>query len=331
MNTDSIPAIERQGYTLREASFLYLVAVHSGYFMRRHFARFLDRVDGAMCTHFLRKATTRGHVRRLSFSQNRHVYHLQSKTIYRLCGVEDSQNRRMKGEAGLKHRLMTLDYVLDDLDERFLAAAEKKVEFFTQDMGVPLDVLPWLSFGDAGTNSRFFIDHAPISVQPHERHRWLVRIAYIDDGAKTIKPFCRFLSEYEALLRKLPAFELVYAADADLNFPAATEEFLRRFPPAGASPLFPHGVEHFLSFARARLRWERSDGRVELAELRTLQEGQKVYRTARHDSLYTRLVSGAVTEQELRGVSRATQEFRFETYLLEESYPFGTPRYRGRH
>lgn len=331
MNTDPIPAIERQGYTMREASFLYLVAVHSGYFMRRHFARFLDRVDGAMCSHFLTKALKRGHVRRLSFAQNRHVYHVQSKTIYRLSGVEDSQNRRMKGEAGLKHRLMTLDYILDDLGEQFLATAKQRLEFFTQVLGVPLDVLPGLSFGEAATGNRHFVGPALISVQSDERHRWLVRIAYIDEGAKTIKPFRRFLSGYDTLLRTLPAFELVYAADADLNFPAAMEEFLRRFPPAGTSALFPYGVEHFLGFARARLRWERSGGRVELAELQTLQEGQKVYRTAGYDSLYARLVNGIVTEQEVRGSSKTSQEFRFETCLLEESYPFRMPRYRGRH
>lgn len=331
MSTDCIPAIERQGYTLREASFLYLVAAHSGYFMRRHFARLLDRVDGAMCTHFLTKAGDLGHVRRLAFSQNRHVYHLQSKTIYRLCGAEDSQNRRMKGEAGIKHRLMILDYVLDDLRQQFLVTAEKKVEFFTRDLGIPMDVLPCSSFGEAGASSRFFIDQAPTSIRQHETHRWLVRFAFVDEGTKTIKPFRRFLSEYEALLRKLPAFEVVYAADADVNFPAATEEFLRWFPPAGASPLFPRGVEHFLSFARARLHWERSGGQVELTELATLQDGQKIYRTAGHESLYARLVNGAVTEQELRRDSRTTQEFRFETYLLEESYPFRTPRYRGRH
>jgi hypothetical protein len=205
MSTDCIPAIERQGYTLREASFLYLVAAYSGYFMRRHFARLLDRVDGAMCTHFLAKAGNLGHVRRLAFSQNRHVYHLQSKTIYRLCGAEDSQNRRMKGEAGIKHRLIVLDYVLDDLHQQFLVTAEEKVEFLTRDLGIPMGVLPCSSFGNADASSRFFIDQAPTSIRQHETHRWLVRFAFVDEGSKTIKPFRRFLSEYEALLRNFCA------------------------------------------------------------------------------------------------------------------------------
>jgi len=205
---------------------------------------------------------------------------------------------------------MTLDYVLDDPEEQFLPSAEKKVEFFVQSLGIPRDVLPQSSLGNSD-RGRFFMDPTPISIESHEQHNWLVRLAYIDEGAQTIKPFIRFLARYEALLRKLPAFELVYVADVDLNFPLATEEFLRRFPPAGASVLFPHGVDHFLEFARARLGWERSGGRVDLAELETLREGQKLYRAAEHNPLYERLVDGSLTEQKLRGNSRAGYVLRF--------------------
>ena len=40
---DPISSLEAVGYLEREASFLYLVAVHSGYFLRRQYARFAGR------------------------------------------------------------------------------------------------------------------------------------------------------------------------------------------------------------------------------------------------------------------------------------------------
>ena len=46
MTVDPILALESFGYTEREAAFLYLVAVHSGYFLRRQFDYFIDRRNG---------------------------------------------------------------------------------------------------------------------------------------------------------------------------------------------------------------------------------------------------------------------------------------------
>lgn len=80
MDYDPIPCIQSIGYTEREASFLYLVAVHSGYFFRRQFDRFIDRRSGAIAQHFLDKTRRAGHVAALDFGQQRHVYHLHTKT-----------------------------------------------------------------------------------------------------------------------------------------------------------------------------------------------------------------------------------------------------------
>ena len=47
MTVDPIIALESLGYTEREAAFLYLVAIHSGYFLRRQFNYFIDRRLGS--------------------------------------------------------------------------------------------------------------------------------------------------------------------------------------------------------------------------------------------------------------------------------------------
>jgi hypothetical protein len=142
MSRDPIPFIEELGYTLREAAFLYAVGMHSGYFLRRQFSAYIGRVKGAISQHFLSKAERRGHVRAIDYGQNRKVFHLHWKPIYRLLGDEDSQNRRIKGDLQIKSRLMILDYVLRDTEEHFLETEQSKVEFFTKSCRLSAEVLP---------------------------------------------------------------------------------------------------------------------------------------------------------------------------------------------
>ena len=93
MNVDPILALESLGYTEREAAFLYLVAVHSGHFLRRQFDYFTDRNKGALVMRFLEKARVAGHIEFLDYQQGWHVYHLFSRVIYRLLGDAESQHR----------------------------------------------------------------------------------------------------------------------------------------------------------------------------------------------------------------------------------------------
>jgi hypothetical protein len=132
MLDDPIRSIEYFGYTEREASFLYLVAVHSGYFLRRQFDKFIDRRSGAIAQQFLLKAKNKGHIDVLDFGQQRHVYHVFYKPFYRLLDNPDSQNRRRKSDTEIKLRLMALDYVLLNLAHIFLETREAKVRFFTE-------------------------------------------------------------------------------------------------------------------------------------------------------------------------------------------------------
>ena len=106
MTGDPIPALESLGYTDREAAFLYLAAAHSGYFLRRQFDYFTDRNKGSIVMRFLEKAHAAGHIESLDYKQGWHVYHIASRTIYRLLGDPESQLRRRKGDAQVRGRLM---------------------------------------------------------------------------------------------------------------------------------------------------------------------------------------------------------------------------------
>ncbi|MHB1938360.1 MAG: hypothetical protein ACYCOR_17525 [Acidobacteriaceae bacterium] len=334
MNRDPIPAIEKLGYTLREASFLYLVAAHSGYFLRRQFAQFIDRVDGAMATHFLRKAESYAHVHTLVFGQNRHIHHLTSKNIYRLLGNEDSQNRRIKGNEEIQRRLMMLDYVLDHPQETFLASEREKVQFFHEILGIPVVALPQVAFASSSGHTqtvRYFVDRLPISFLHQDQERPQVRMAYVDIGTATIKPFLRFLDTHQSLLDALPDFSLIYVADSTINFPSAEQQFRRRSGESVGAGKFPLGIGHFLSYLKARQTWERNEAALPFAQLALLQEGGQLYRLPAHEVIYAQWKSGAVKEQALWAeFSPSLGSNHFEVYLLKNTYPFRSFRYAGR-
>jgi hypothetical protein len=69
MDYDPIYSLEAVGYLEREAAFLYLVAVHSGYFLRRQYAQFIKRDSGALATRFLAKAARLNHLRIIECGQ----------------------------------------------------------------------------------------------------------------------------------------------------------------------------------------------------------------------------------------------------------------------
>ena len=80
-------ALESLGYTEREAAFLYLVAAHSGYFLRRQFDYFIDRQQRFHRRRaFLKRRVPPGMSKFSTTGRVRHVYHLFSKPIYRLLG-----------------------------------------------------------------------------------------------------------------------------------------------------------------------------------------------------------------------------------------------------
>ena len=91
MSQNAFESLLRFGYTDREATFLYLTAVHSGYFLRRQFIECVHRERGGVATNLLRKAMKLGHVATLPCFEGRFIYHLHGKQIYRALDQSDSQ------------------------------------------------------------------------------------------------------------------------------------------------------------------------------------------------------------------------------------------------
>src|SRR5437867_2213647 len=130
MSQEAIESLQRLGYTPDEAGFLYLAAVHSGYFVRRQFSEFLDQPRGGTAARLVEKLMQTRHVEVSNFRSNRLIYHIRAKQIYNRLGQTDNRNRREKAPLTIKRKLMCLDFVLAHREERYLATESEKVSYF---------------------------------------------------------------------------------------------------------------------------------------------------------------------------------------------------------
>lgn len=321
---DPIPTIEQLGYTPREAAFIYLVSRSSGYFLARQFNWFLRRKAGALTQAFVDKLRARDHAAVVDYGQSRFVYHLKSKTIYRLLGIENSQNRRLKGDHEIRLRLMILDYLLERLDARVLNTETEKLEFFSALPGVTVADLPTTTFppasGQGESTHRYFVDRFPIIVGPQ------TQFAYFDECAFSTKSFVGHLHRYRPLLSKLTGFQLTYVALNAGNFAAALKEFDRLFPPNAqdtGSRLLPRGTEHLVGFFHAQRLWDHNSSDFQPEHLAVLREGERLYNTREHEELREAWDSGNdAFQKELHRIAAPNQvKTAFRTYVLQQNYP----------
>lgn len=322
MDYDPIPSLQAVGYVEREASFLYLVAVHSGYFLRRQFHRFTRRESGRMATRFLTKASRHRHIQVIECGQKRHVYHLTSKSVYAALGFAGSQHRRIKSDAYIKSRLMMLDFILDHLDANMLVNEASKVDFFTEQRGVRLELLPHSYAG----RLLYFSDDFPILVS----NIGVPCFTFFDEGQVSASRFERFLEQHEPLFTALGNFELAYLADT-LNHSERARVTFERFFPAdrlrGVTPLTPMGVDHFLDFLRARQFFEAEGGGALASELQVLREGEPLYATLEHQALYAAWKAGATNAKKIRErFLQVPLRVNFTATVLPYSYPIYTLR-----
>jgi hypothetical protein len=225
MTIDPITAIQSLGYTQREASFLYLVAVHSGYFLRRQFDYFIDRHRGGIVSRFLEKIRLNGHVQLLDSRHGRQVYHLLHKPIYRLTGDANSQSRRVKGDAEVRTRLMKLDYVLENDQDHYFPSDQDKLHLFTETRGIDSRIFA-TSCGTLYPEIHFTLISLADRTRPATS---LLRCAFVDEGLLTTAKFRRILPVLAPLLASVGQFELIYVGTSDHNFEEAARIFWQQF------------------------------------------------------------------------------------------------------
>jgi hypothetical protein len=273
---DPIPVLQSAGYTEREAAFLYLAALHSGYFLRRQYLRFIERGRGALAAQFLRRAFTLGHIQSIACGQARFVYHLTSVEVYGAAGLGASHHRRLKSDATIKSRLMVLDFVLDHLGESLLDTESAKVSHFTETLGLSESILP-RSRGVA------FAEEFPAIINKEGG----LSFSYIDEGTLSASGFEHFFDRYVPLFRALPGFTLLYLSDSARNFERARNLFVSKLADErpGTTALTPRGVDHLIDYLRVRRQADVKQSVLSLRDLAVLREGDALYTATEHQEL----------------------------------------------
>lgn len=221
IDSDRTILLRRRGYTEREAEFLCLAADAGGYFLRRHFRRFLGQKPGRSEVVLARKLSEKGHAKVAVGARGIELYDLSPRRFYRAIGSPESRNRRRRPPSAIRTRLLTLDYVLDHRDARFLFADAEKKEYLTEQRGIPPKALP--------ANGGLFIDrfplHIPRRLVPPRR---LVSFCYVDPQLFSTRRLRSFLERQRRLWEELGEFRLVYITDRRWN-PRQAERLFRAF------------------------------------------------------------------------------------------------------
>jgi len=140
---ERISLVRALGYSLRQATFLTTVALHSGYCLRRQYAAFTGLKNGNYMKDFLDGLVEQNLANRIVYRANRgSIYHVFGRRIYRAICDKNSTNRRHCSPAVIARKLMVLDFVLAHLDFDWYATEGDKVDLFLSRLSVPSDVLP---------------------------------------------------------------------------------------------------------------------------------------------------------------------------------------------
>jgi hypothetical protein len=293
---EHIERIKEFGYTESEARFLYIVAVHSGYFTLGQFRTFTGAAYGKRPTSFAQKVLKRGHATIRDYMQRGSIFHLFSRTIYGQIDKDNLRNRKKHSFDFMRSRLVLLDFILANQDLNYFETEQDKVRFFCDELGVPKDSLPAKVY-EGGPNSkpalRYFVDKFPLFLSsPFSGAPPVVTLSYVDSGFETSSHFVSHLGAYQGLFRQLKSFRFLYIAAKDTYFQNAEE----RFRSLVKRPLESDVSGEILRYFQVRRKWV-----VPVADdFEFLNEARRRFHADRFEGLYRDWSTGTITEQELR-------------------------------
>jgi hypothetical protein len=213
MTTETrIQAVERFGFSRRQAAFLDAVLHHSGVCLPRQYAAFGGVAYGHKINRFFERLVSRGFASVCPCLHNRALlYHVHHRQLYSAIGQCQSRFRRPVPAGSVMPRLMLLDAVLEATEVTWLAGQQDKIEHFTIATGIPRASLPQhASPAGRQESSRLFPDALPIGVEAPTRALFIYPAA-----RSSLVDFRPFLRRHHALLAALPEWtlQLVFAPD----------------------------------------------------------------------------------------------------------------------
>ena len=247
---ERVAKVRLHGFTDRQAAFLVTVMLHAGVCLLRHYAAFARIPHGRKVCDFFDSLLARGYATATPCGHHRaRVFHVHYKPLYRDIGEPENRNRRLATLPRVIERLMLLDAVLGDRDQRWLSTEREKLTYFTLTFRTARPDLPSLTFrADDAETVRYFPDKLPIGIDSDGRTHTFLYLATRDVPME----FRGFLESHAELLRALPAWTIrllipLHKRDA---VPLHEAAFYEHF----AAPLRPIVVEDLRWYFQARRR-----------------------------------------------------------------------------
>lgn len=317
---EHIAYIRRLGYNETEATFLYLVATHSGYFTRSQFLRYTQQSKGCLVHGFTTKTLTQGHATAKEYGYQTLVFHLFSRQIYGAIDKDNLRNRRQLSKELIRTRLLILDFVLCDPNRQHLETEADKVQYFNRELGIPLTLIPCRTYKSRKSGSqtdRYFVDRFPIFLTNELLPT--PTFVYCDSDLPGLFGYLTHVRNYEQLLRRLHGFNLVYASPDSAKFRRAQGFFSRTF-----DSNTPVDTAQLARYFYIRQLWEsHKTESLTRADRDLLRDGDKRFQGVLFESLYQKWSAGTMTQPDLQlqfGGSEVSQKRGFSTHLLPENY-----------
>ena len=324
---EHLAALIDLGYNEQEARFLYVAAIHSGYFTRHQFLSFTHQTKGCLVHRFTIKLLTQHHAQATQYGHKTYVFKLTSRKIYDLIGKQELRDHRSHTADFIRKRLLVLDFVLAYPDLQYLESQEEKLKFFHGQLGVPASLFLGQNDITKGLDpslNRFFKDRFPLFVSSRNGNApgsALPTFVYCDPAHHGISWFAGYLGRHQVFLRRLPTFELIYATAGHWKFDRASQVFTAIFRNANRPDR-----DHLTRYFQIRRLWEtRQHASLTRADRDLLRTGDKQYKGEPFESAYQKWLTAGLPEVDLDalfGSSFLRQEIGFQTHLLPDSHDF---------
>ena len=278
------------GYTTREASFLRVASLLSGYFLRRHFNQFNRKQSGAVAQRFIERSIGMGHIRAIPALGGRVVYHASAGSLYSALGDPENRNRREHRPETVRVRLMALDFAILNPQARWLLTEKSKREYF-------------LAVGIEAGNLPNFVERQPISLTTGPQ------FAFIDSGLRTLTHWELFLRSHRVLLQRLSSADVIFASSQASRSDSAESAFRKAI--AGESSAGGLDTERLSRHFAARKAFEEKRYQdFDQGRLDELRENKQVFSGEQFERLYSQwLANGNLA---LGGLQSSRVNFRFQ-------------------
>jgi hypothetical protein len=320
ISSDHIAAVQSLGYTPEEARFLYIVATYSGYFVPRQFITFTGAKWANRSSQFTQKLESRGHV---TWREHLHlggVYHLVSKTLYRVIDKESLRNWGCHSTELIRTRLLLLDFILANPCHDYFETEHDKVSYFCEQLGVPKTALPAKAFAGSHRTQpaiRYFVDKFPLFAGRSDASPATpVTFSYVDSGEPSRAGLARYLHAYEQLFSHLSHFLILYICSSPVHFLSAERcfcSFAKRVLRQGWS-------DDLLRYFRLQAAWERKQyGNLSNEDIEWLDQASGRFEGQDTERLYAAWCAGQLTDDKLEkhlADAHGPDNFRFSPYLV---------------